>query len=429
MKARSAKEKSSLIETIADLEADERAVELGIWLSGIDSFILHGRQAFREQSLTGQSIDAEREFRIVQAGVYRCSRLCSTLRGDDFTKIGILRSEVDELRSAIREIIILGDAMATANDLRQLEFSVWSCMVSKDLTELNAAAKLIRNAELKGESFLPETVISLLDNSRADEDIKAELSLIVPRFAITLRWLSVVGRMLASDEPLKPSLLIFSRINEQVFELTHLINNRLRLYTDFESDIFGSLDAASYTAKIELKKVFTQELASISGTRPAPSVFARIETSYSLLYEGFQHMIAGFVRDIDPDLDAFELFPNLSLKRERSEALKNDLWEIANAVKAVEQGLDELRAEKLIEDLIRFRDGSGRFLFYKDLETTSRFIEEVMLIGSNSDLAPILHRFGAYLDTLYGQVQLRAMPRGSGSPAAGHYNQEASPPI
>ncbi len=50
-----------------------------------------------------------------------------------------------------------------------------------------------------------------------------------------------------------------------------------------------------------------------------------------------------------------------------------------------------------------------RFLFYKDTETVERFIEEILVTKQNKDLVPILHRFGAYLDTLFGQVNLRAV--------------------
>jgi hypothetical protein len=56
-----------------------------------------------------------------------------------------------------------------------------------------------------------------------------------------------------------------------------------------------------------------------------------------------------------------------------------------------------------------FFDNSMGYLFYKDLETTERFIEEVMNTRENKDLVPILHRFGAYLETLFEQINMRAV--------------------
>jgi hypothetical protein len=49
------------------------------------------------------------------------------------------------------------------------------------------------------------------------------------------------------------------------------------------------------------------------------------------------------------------------------------------------------------------------YLFYKDKETVERFGEEVLATSEKKDLVPILHRCGAYLETLLGQVNMRAV--------------------
>jgi hypothetical protein len=59
--------------------------------------------------------------------------------------------------------------------------------------------------------------------------------------------------------------------------------------------------------------------------------------------------------------------------------------------------------------LTAFQNGSMRYLFYKDTETVERFIEEILVTNQNKDLVPILHRFGAFLETLFGQVTLRTV--------------------
>jgi hypothetical protein len=43
------------------------------------------------------------------------------------------------------------------------------------------------------------------------------------------------------------------------------------------------------------------------------------------------------------------------------------------------------------------------------METVERFIEEVLITTDKKDLVPILHRFGAYLDTLFGQINMRVV--------------------
>jgi hypothetical protein len=50
-----------------------------------------------------------------------------------------------------------------------------------------------------------------------------------------------------------------------------------------------------------------------------------------------------------------------------------------------------------------------RFLMFKDCETVERFVEEILRTKNRQDLVPILHRFGAYVETLLGQVNMRTV--------------------
>ncbi len=63
----------------------------------------------------------------------------------------------------------------------------------------------------------------------------------------------------------------------------------------------------------------------------------------------------------------------------------------------------------LHQKLNDFVKGSMRFLMYKDCETVERFVEEILIAQSKNDLVPILHRFGAYIETLLGQVNMRVV--------------------
>ena len=49
------------------------------------------------------------------------------------------------------------------------------------------------------------------------------------------------------------------------------------------------------------------------------------------------------------------------------------------------------------------------FLFYKDKESVERFVEEIFVTFDKQDLVGILHRFATYLETLFGQVNIRAV--------------------
>ena len=106
------------------------------------------------------------------------------------------------------------------------ELNSWCTMLSHRLRHVAFRQRLIADAERSGEGYLPEPLRSFAVRPAATEE-ESVLALILPRFGRLLRWLNVVGTMLANDEPLKPALLIFANVNEQLSELIGYINNRL----------------------------------------------------------------------------------------------------------------------------------------------------------------------------------------------------------
>lgn len=400
-----------------DVSEAEVAVELGIWLSGIESFLAAGHQSFSDTRVGGAGGDAAREFRLVQSTLQRCALLNTRLltRNDAPTSLNwaapfqIDLRDLHDLGAVLRDALLLSDALIRSETLGAGEWRAWSRMLSYRLAAAPVFAALIRYAETEGEKFLPERLKKFVETGSGGSAEHAELALVLPRFARILRWLAVIGKMLEADEPLKTALIVFSRINEQIFELTGYINSRLERFPNEEAELFASLDAASYTASIELKKVYSQELAGLALVRPSPSIFARMETAHSLLNDGFQQILAGFARLIDPTADIFDLFPNFRIKLDQSLVLRRELWSVAQIVQAAEKNPEKREVEALQKALEGLTKNSVTFLFYKDSETVERFIEEILVTKQNKDLVPILHRFGAYLETLFGQVNLRSV--------------------
>ncbi|MEO7539483.1 MAG: hypothetical protein ABIV21_05620, partial [Pyrinomonadaceae bacterium] len=398
------------------IDENEIAIELGVWMSGLESFLAAGHHSFADPSDAKALPDSSKEFRLVHSTLQRCGLLTSRLLSTNVWTTsmeavapGIGPADLAELASVLRDATLLSEGMIHSTALGSGAWKAWRRLLTHRFSTLTAFSRLIHYAEEEGERYLPDRLLALSQSDEPLNDEHSELALILPRFARILKWLSIVGRMLEADEPLKPALLIFSRINEQIFELTTYINNRLERFPDEEAELFASLDAASYTASIELKKVYSQELAGLARLRPSPSIYARMETAYSLLSEGFQQILAGFAQIVEPTSDVFALFPNFQTKLDQSLTLRRELYRVAEVVQAAEKNPEKQQLEKLQKTLRELMKGTVRFLFYKDTETVERFVEEILVTKLNKDLVPILHRFGAYLDTLIGQVNLRAV--------------------
>ena len=146
--------------------------------------------------------------------------------------------------------------------------------------------------------------------------------------------------------------------------------------------------------------------------RTAPSIYARTETAYASLSDGFKLIISGFAKVVDPALDIFSVFPEFRTKREQSVALRRELLDLIKTVNAAEAEPDPKKIELLNAGIRQFMGETVTYLFYKDTETIERFVEEITTTRNTKDLVPLLHRFGAYLDTLLGQVALRTVLAG-----------------
>ena len=413
--------------TSVDVEA--LTFDLGLWLSGLESFLnLYGNTLSRENYLTH---DWLREFRLTHAVLLSCSKITLELSqeirkqnsGDSMddeielldtlnsgsNNVNFSREELLELTDALRESILLSDGLLRATELKFGDWIVWNNSLVEKLKQVQVVDKLIATAEKQAEEFLPESLKNLLAKNEVSTADEADLKLVFPHFAKILKWLSVVGEMLENDKPLKTTLLLFAHISQQMQEMMDYINNRLLRYPDEEEPLFGSLDSAAYTASIELRKVYNQELKELIQIRPTPLVFSKIENSYCLLNDSLQNTLVDFARLMDPDVEASNIFPNIKVKEEQSVDLRKTMWEILQSVKEAEQEPETYPMDTLRKGLVAFGNGQTKLLFYKDIETVDRFIEEVLLTKENKDLVPILHRFGAYLETLLGQINMRVV--------------------
>ena len=410
----------------------ELTFELGLWLSGLESFLNVRNHSFTEENRAKSlTRDWTKEFRLTHSTLLLCSRLTFQL-GKAVKEQNLLQScggevnrlkdsgsfantfepNADELYSlsrALKDSILLNESLLRAAPLRFDEWTAWSNSLADKFKAVQIFDTLIKAAEKIGEDFLPEKLKHLISSKPLSPAMEADLQLVLPRFGKILKWLSAIERMLQNDEPLKNSLLIFSRVYEQIQEMMSYINNRLLRSSNEDDKLFGTLDGAAYTASIELRKVYNHELAGLTEIRATPSVYARIETAHSLLSDSFQQTLVGFAQLIEPNIEASELFPNFQVKLRQSMILRQNLSDVLKSVQKAEHSPHAHTLQNLRDELIDFLNSTLHFLFYKDKETIERFIEEVLITNDKKDLVPILHRFGAYLETLFGQVNMRTV--------------------
>ncbi len=395
-------------------EASEVLFELWAWVSGLKSFVNVFDRSIGDNARAGATTRSRKpEFHLTRAALIQISELIvewnllATDAGGN--SITLESSDISELSAFIQDSSILNNALLGSNRLGYAEWKTWRNQLADRVSTLSASQKLDAAAPELGRQFLPVSLRRIADIKELDHSEKVSLDRVSIRLSLILRSLQIINRMLRADEPLKPTLLIFCGVYEQIREMTEYMNNLLSRTSNEEAEIFGLLDGASYMAAIELKKAYNQELTGILSLRPAPAVYARVESAYALLNDSFQQIVTSFAKLSEPKISTSDIFPQFHHKLAESLLLRSHLSQAMVAVKAAEQDPNKEQIDQLRVLLATFLDEPIKFLFYKDRESVERFCEEVQATNEKKDLVPILHRFAAYLETLFRQVSMRTV--------------------
>jgi hypothetical protein len=403
--------------------------ELGLWLKGLIGFLNTENHSFIDGNHAKASKrDWSNETRLTKFTLLHAAKLTSRLifevQSDtsDENLFNDLESvvnlpgnsqfssaELNELAFCLRNFSVLAESLMRSSPISFHEWTAWSNLLEKELSNSQILLDLIEKTESVNAGSLPVKFQELLANKQISSDITAELQIVLPYFNKIFKYLNLIEKMLENDKPLKPSLLFFATIYEQSQEMMAYLKNRLLRFTDEQNMMFEALDCAGFAISMEVRKVYQSELGEVSTIRQAPLLCAKIEAAFGLLRDCFQQTFVGFAQLVEPEIEPIKLFANFNIKLEQSIILRKELWETLQVVKNVEKNPEPIRVQELQDQLSNFIHGSMKYLMYKDLETVERFIEEVLLTKNSADLVPTLHRFGAYLETLFGQVKMRVV--------------------
>ena len=110
------------------------------------------------------------------------------------------------------------------------------------------------------------------------------------------------------------------------------------------------------------------------------------------------------------ELVGARLFNNSDLRFRQSLQLCHDLTELLQLIDACDKHRDQRAFSSLSAAVERFRDERLESLMYSDWPQFESFWELIKVAGRwKPELEPVLHQFSCYLETLLGQVKMRAV--------------------
>ena len=410
-----------------------QALELGLRLDALRSFFRPRNHPFTDAELSAlprRSFTSET--RIVRQTLLDCARLAQSLVAHEsvnaFAELegtdGLGLTATNELRGSAapdeigRELAALAEALtdiaAICDGLLEagaVSFRAWASVgkvLARELERAPAARRSALATRHAAAARLP-TVLLDLAQRLAPDALGADALVIFSSLTRLLERLRFIAAHLRRDQSLKQTLPVFALIREEARALVNFIEMRALRTEDLDGGVFDALDSACYALSMEMRKVFAHELVGLSALRPAPDIYAKVENAHGLLRDCFQQSTVALAQIFDPALDGARLFDTFQTKLEQSLALRRDLWIVLQLVRRAERERERQPVSALLERLDSFREGSLRYLMFKDWEAYERFVEEVAIARGAVELTPVLHRFGTYLETLSGQINMRAV--------------------
>jgi hypothetical protein len=414
------------------------ARELAVWLRSLQSFFNPANHPFNEAE---RAAIGERSFKcetgVVRDALVRCLHLlASVARGDalpglsdgagesagaeassarparqgEVAALGLVgaKDSVGDLSDVFKDVSRLCDALLES---QSISFAAWASVGSvlgRELRRSEAAGLIVAAGSGAGAADLQERLVALAHGLTPD-DLGEDLLEIFRAFSRLLSHLRFVELSLRSDAQLKRLLPVFTLVHEETRSLLDFIEGRALRVEGVGRGASEILDGTAYAVRMEARKAFEHELTGLCSVRQPPQLFAKVENAAGLLRDCYQQSVVALAQSFDPTLDGAALFGAFTTKLEQSLELRRELWALVRLVRGPSPAGEGPSAARVLEALAAFGEGGQRYLMYKDWEALERFAEEIDSSRGAGELSRTLHRFEAYLETLFGQVNMRAI--------------------
>lgn len=224
-----------------------------------------------------------------------------------------------------------------------------------------------------------------------------------------LKYLRLISAGLKLDRPLKQYLVLFALLNEEMKSLSESIRTRFLKNRETGHALQNAAELISYSLRVEAQRVMRRELIMLQGESDPGAVYTRVENSHGLLRNCCRSCITTLVQSVDPAFDAAALFPSRSGELVASEKLRQDLWNLRRYLKDVIDNREELNPTSVMERLISFKEGSLRFLMYRDWAEFEAFSDALAVSGNFLELRTQIRKFTDFLETLIQEVSKRSV--------------------
>jgi len=232
-------------------------------------------------------------------------------------------------------------------------------------------------------------------------------------FSDLLRWLECLGLIEGHLRQIDYA--------DETFALFQFIQGEARLLVEFireeglncpvmDAELSDTLDGIAFAINHDLQRVFDTGQRPVTSEKSAHVTVATLYRAHDLLTNCLQQSTITLAMMFDPELVGARLFNNSDMRYRQSLQLCGDLTTLLQLIDISEKNTDGPTLDTLAAGIEKFRNESLDCLMYSDWPQFESFCERIKVAGNSStQLESVLHQFRCYLETLLGQVKMRAV--------------------
>ena len=223
-----------------------------------------------------------------------------------------------------------------------------------------------------------------------------------------LECLSLSESHLRQADAASETFALFQIIHDEARALVKFISDEALVCEAMTEEVAETLDGITFAINHDLHRVFENQQGGPDAT---PQVLVgQLFRAHDLLTNCLQQSTIGLAITFDRKLDGTKLFDDSDMRYRQSIQLCEDISILLELVEACGGRREGSAFAGLIARVEAFRNESLEFLMYSDWPQFESFCERLSLPETSSlELESVLHQFRCYLETLLGQVRMRAV--------------------
>jgi hypothetical protein len=254
--------------------------------------------------------------------------------------------------------------------------------------------------------FETQRVVASLESSDSREIVDT----VFTHLLRLLECLALVESQLRHVDAADETFALFQVIHDEARVLVNFIRKDALNRSTMSAELADTLDGISFALNHDLQRVFESDDPTIPLTRTARVVIGKLYRAHDVMTNCLQQSTITLAMVFDSELIGARLFNNSSMRKRQSLRLRDDLSALLKIVDGCETEGVESGLVGLSSSLRIFREQSMEGLMYSDWPQFESFCERIdFAIETQRDLASVLHEFRCYVETLLGQVRMRAV--------------------